>query len=61
MKAFEDDPSQARPLFKEVKKQGSEYHLLKPQFTTFKDMVNQRLWEYGESADFVSEKFHKFE
>ena len=60
-KAFEDAPSWARLLYKEVKKQGSEFALLKAQFTTFKVVVNQRLREYQKSAEFVSEKFDEFE
>ena len=34
-KAFEDAPSWARLLYKEFKKQGLEFALLKAQFTTF--------------------------
>ena len=60
-KAFEDPPSWARLLYKEVKKQGSEFALLKAQFTTFKAVVNQRLGEHEKSVEFMSEKFDEFE
>ena len=60
-KAFEDAPSWARLLYKEVKKQGSEFALLKAQFTTFKAVVNQRLGEHEKSIEFMSEKFDEFE
>ena len=60
-KAFEDAPSWARLLYKEVRKQGSEFSLLKAQFTTFKAVVNQHLGEYEKSVEFMSEKFDEFE
>ena len=60
-KAFQDAPSWARLLYKEVKKQGSEFALLKAQFTTFKAVVNQRLGEHEKSVKFMSEKFDEFE
>ena len=60
-KAFEDTPSWARLLYKEAKKQGSEFALLKAQFTTFKTVVKQRLGEHEKSVEFMSEKFEESE
>ena len=61
VKAFEDTLSWARLLYNEVKKQGSEFALLKGQFTTSKAVVNQRLREHEKSVEFMSEKFDEFE
>ena len=55
-------PSKTLPLlYKEVKKQGSEFALLKAQSTTFKAVVNQRLGKHEKSVEFMSEKFDEFE
>ena len=60
-KAFEDALSWARLLYQEVEKKGSEFSLLKVQFTTFKEVVNQRFGEHEKSVEFMSKKFDEFE
>ena len=54
-------PLWARLLYKEVKKQGSKFALLKAQFATFKAIVNKRLGEHEKSVEFMSERFDEFE
>ena len=51
---IEEAPAWAKLLYREVKSQSAQYAQFKMQFNTFKAVVNQRLTEYEESAEFIS-------
>ena len=59
--AFQDAPSWARFLYKEIKQQRGEFTQLKSQFVSHKAVVIQRLGEYEKSAEHISEKFDEFD
>ena len=59
--AFQDAPSWARFLYKEIKQQRGEFTQLKSQFVSHKAVVNQRLGEYEKSAEHISERFDEFD
>ena len=59
--AFQDAPSWARFLYKEIKQQRGEFTQLKSQFVSQKAVVNQRLGEYEKSAEHISGRFDEFD
>ena len=59
--AFQDAPSWARFLYKEIKQQRGEFTQLKSQFVSHKAVVNHRFGEYEKSAEHISERFDEFD
>ena len=59
--AFQDAPSWARFLYKEIKQQRGDFTKLKSRFASHKAVVNQRLGEYEKSVEHISETFDEFD
>ena len=57
-KALQDAPSWAKPMYREIKHQGTEVTWLKTQFTSF--IVHQRLSEYEKLAQFIGDQYEEF-
>ena len=59
--AFQDAPSWARFLYKDIKQKRGELTQLKSKFVSHKAVVNQKLGEYEKSAEHISERFDEFD
>ena len=59
--AFQDAPSWARFLHKEIKEQRGEFTQIKSQFVSHKAVVNQRLGEYEKSTEHISARLDEFD
>ena len=59
--AFQDAPSWAKFIYKEIKQQLGEFMQLKSQFMSHKEVANQRLGEYETSTEHIIEKFDEFD